>query len=77
MGRAKVPLMRDLVRQRVATLSFWLVNLALPATMLCALLDWALLMQIAAAFLAAGLALAAANILGVVARRVPAQAVAA
>jgi len=73
VGRAKVPLMRDLVRQRAATLTFWLVNLALPATLLCALLDWVVPMQVAAGFLAAGLALAAANILGVVLRRAPAQ----
>lgn len=73
VGRAKVPLMRDLVRQRVATLSFWLINLALPATLLCALLDWVAPMQVAGGFLAAGLALAAANILGVVVRRAPTQ----
>ena len=74
VGRAQVPLMRDLVQQRAAALSFWLVNLALPATLLCALLDWQAPMQIAAGFLAAGLALAAANILGVVIRRAPEQA---
>ena len=30
VGRQKVPLMRDLVHQRWATISFWLVNGALP-----------------------------------------------
>lgn len=73
VGLQRVPLMRDLVRQRVATVSFWLINLALPATVLCALLDWTTPMLIAAAFLGAGLALAAANVFGVLAPRLPAR----
>lgn len=69
VGRERVPLMRDLVRQGVATLSFWLINIALPATILCALLDWSVATQVAAGFLGAGLALAAANVFGVLAPR--------
>lgn len=68
VGRARVPLMRDLIWQRAAILSFWLVNAALPIALLGALLDWQALFQIACAVLAVGLVLAAANILGVVAR---------
>ena len=69
VGRQKVPLMRDLVHQRVAALSFWLLNGALPAAVLCALLDWVVPLQIAAALLGAGLLLAAANVWGVVVPR--------
>ena len=72
VGRERVPLMRDLVHQRVATVSFWVVNVALPATLLCALLGWTLATQLAAAGLGAGLILAAANILGVLAPHAPA-----
>lgn len=77
VGRARVPLMRDLVRQRAATLSFWLINIALPATLLCAALDWPLATRVAAVVLAAGLILAAANIIGIVARRAPVTTAAA
>lgn len=77
VGRTHVPLMRDLVRQRAAMLSFWLINLALPAALVCALLDWTAPFQLAAVALGTGLALAAANIFGVVARRAPAQPAAA
>ena len=66
VGHQKVPLMRDLVHQRVAALSFWLINGALPAAVLCALLDWVAPLRIAAALLGMGLLLAAANVCGVV-----------
>ncbi|HEX8729819.1 MAG TPA: hypothetical protein VF739_14400 [Ktedonobacterales bacterium] len=71
VGRERVPLMRDLVHQRIAALSFWLINLALPATLFCALLDWTLAAQFTAAGLGVGLILAAANILGVLAPHAP------
>ncbi|HEX5441331.1 MAG TPA: hypothetical protein VFW76_10630, partial [Ktedonobacterales bacterium] len=62
VGRQKVPLMRDLVRQRWATISFWLVNGALPLVAATALLGWVAPMWIAAAALGAGMILAAANV---------------
>ena len=69
VGRQKVPLMRDLVHQRWATASFWLLNIALPLVAVCALLGWVIPMQLAAAALGAGLILGAANVVGVVAPR--------
>lgn len=66
VGREKVPLMRDLVRQRWATASFWLLNIALPLVALFAFLGWLAPLQIAAAALGAGLTLAAANVVGIV-----------
>lgn len=69
VGRQKVPLMRDLIHQRTAEVSFWLINAALPAAALCALLDWVVPLQVASALLGAGLLIAAANIWGVVAPR--------
>ncbi len=69
VGRQKVPLMRDLVHQRTAEVSFWLINGALPAAALCALLDWVVPLQVASALLGVGLLLAAANVWGVVAPR--------
>lgn len=73
VGRQKVPLMRDLVRQRWATISFWLVNGALPLVAITALLGWTVPLQVAAAALGGGLILAAANVVGILApRKVPA-----
>jgi hypothetical protein len=66
VGREKVPLMRDLVRQRWATASFWLLNIALPLVALFAFLGWLAPLQIAAAALGAGLILAAANVVGII-----------
>jgi ABC-type multidrug transport system permease subunit len=66
--------MRDLVHQQWATISFWLVNGALPLVALFALLGWVIPLQLAAAALGAGLILAAANIIGIMApRKTPAQ----
>ncbi len=76
VGRQRVPLMRDLVHQRVARISFWLINGALPLAIICALVNWVAAFQLAAGALGVGLALAAANIIGVVARRRPVQPVA-
>lgn len=74
VGRQKVPLMRDLVHQRWATASFWLLNIALPLVAVCALLGWVIPMQLAAAALGAGLILGAANVVGVIVpRKVGAQ----
>jgi hypothetical protein len=53
----------------LATLSFWLINLGLPATLACALLDWPELMRVAASLLGLGLIMAAANIWGITQRR--------
>ena len=66
VGCQKVPLMRDLVRQRWATASFWLVNVGLPLAGLCALFGLTLPLQLACGLLAAGLLLAAANVACVV-----------
>lgn len=66
VGREKVPLMRDLVRQRWATASLWLLNIALPLVALFAFLGWLVPLQIAAVALGAGLILAAANVVGIV-----------
>lgn len=74
VGHQPVPLMRDLVHQRAAHFSFWLINTALPAAILCAFLNWPAPLQLAAAALGVGLALAAANIVGVVAPRSTEQA---
>jgi ABC-type multidrug transport system permease subunit len=66
--------MRDLVHQRWATASFWLLNIALPLVAVCALLGWVIPMQLAAAALGAGLILGAANVVGVIVpRKVGAQ----
>jgi hypothetical protein len=64
VGRQPVPLLRDLVHQRVALASLWLVNLALPATMLAGVLGWGVPLRVAAAVLGMGLALAAGNVAG-------------
>ena len=69
VGRQKVPLMRDLVRQRWATISFWLVNGALPLIALAAMLRWVIPLQLAAVALGLGLILAAANVFGIMAPR--------
>jgi len=54
------------VHQRWATISFWLVNGALPLVAATALLGWVVPMQIAAAALGVGLILAAANVVGII-----------
>lgn len=69
VGRQKVPLMRDLVHQRAAAFSFWLLNGALPVAVVCALLDWVVPLQVALGLLGASLVLVAANVLGVVVPR--------
>ena len=61
--------MRDLVHQRWATASFWLLNGALPVVAVFALLGWVIPLQLAAAALGVGLILGAANVVGVIAPR--------
>lgn len=63
VGKQKVPLMRDLVRQKWAWASWWLLNLGLPGAIGAALLQQVAALQVACVLLAAGLCLAAANIL--------------
>lgn len=74
VGRQKVPLMRDLVRQPLAVISFWLINVGLPLTLLCALAGWVAPLQAGAGLLGVGLLLAAANVFGVVVPRPAGQA---
>jgi hypothetical protein len=66
VGREKVPLMRDLVHERLSWLSWWLINGGLAGVILSALFSWNVLLSITSGLLGAGLVLAAANILGVV-----------
>jgi hypothetical protein len=66
VGRARVPLMRELVHERWAWLSWWLINGGLVGVILSALLAWSILLQITSGLLGAGLVLAAANSVGVV-----------
>ena len=66
VGREKVPLMRDLVHERWAWLSWWLINGGLPGVILSMLFSWSVPLSIASGLLGTGLVLAAANMLGVV-----------
>jgi len=66
VGRQKVPLMRELLHERWAWASWWLINVGLAGVLLAALLAWVLPVQIASGVLGAGLALAAINVIGVV-----------
>lgn len=66
VGRERVPLMRELVHERWAWLSWWLINGGLVGVILSALLAWSILLQITSGLLGAGLVLAAANIARVV-----------
>jgi hypothetical protein len=58
--------MRELVHERWAWLSWWLINGGLPGIILSALFSWSVPLSIASGLLGAGLVLAAANMLGVV-----------
>ena len=68
-GRQPVPLMRDLIHQRAAWLSFVLLNGGVALAMTCAALNWAGAFQVAAAVLGVGLVIAAANIFSALAPR--------
>jgi hypothetical protein len=62
VGRQKVPLMRELIHERWAWLSWWLINIGLLSTLFTILFAWALPAQIASGLLGVGLVLAAINI---------------
>ena len=66
VGRERVPLMRELVHERWAWASFWLINVGLVGAILSAQLMWVWPLQLASGLLGAGLVLAAANVVGVV-----------
>lgn len=63
VGKQKVPLMRDLVHERWAWASWWLLNLSLPVMIGAACAQQVIILQIAGAGLALGLCLFAANLL--------------
>lgn len=63
VGKQKVPLMREMVRQNWAWASWWLLNLGLPGAIGAALFQQTTALQAASVLIAAGLCLAAANIL--------------
>jgi hypothetical protein len=66
VGHQKVPLMRELVHERWAWGSWWLINIGLACALFSALFMWILPLQIASGLLGAGFVLAAINIFGVV-----------
>jgi cbb3-type cytochrome oxidase subunit 1 len=65
-GRQKVPLMREMLHERLAWLSWWAINAGLIATLCAMLLHIVWLAQLTGGVLGLGLALAACNIAGVV-----------
>jgi hypothetical protein len=66
VGRQKVPLMREMVHERWAWASWWLINVGLCGVALSALLAWVWPLRISSGLLGAGLVLAAVNVVGVV-----------
>lgn len=66
VGRQKVPLMRQLLHERRAWASWWLINVGLAGALFSALFAWLVPLQIASGALGAGLILAALNVIGVV-----------
>ena len=58
--------MRELVHERWAWASWWLINIGLAGTLFSVLFAWLLPVQIASGLLEAGLVLAAINVVGVV-----------
>lgn len=66
VGRAHVPLMRELISQRQAVISWWLINSGILGTALSVWGGWILPAQLASGLLGAGLVLAAGNIIAVV-----------
>ncbi len=70
VGKQPVPLMRDLLHERWARASWWLINAGLPVALLCMLAAWDWPLRIACAVIGAGLVLAAANVIGVTRPRV-------
>jgi len=66
VGRKTVPLMRELLHERWAWASWWLINIGLAGVLFAALLAWVIPVQIFSGVLGAGLVLAAINVIGVV-----------
>ena len=65
VGRQKVPLMRDMIHQRWAMVSFCCINGGVAGMSLAAFLSWVLPLQLAGGLLGVGLVLAAINVIGV------------
>lgn len=68
-GRQKVPLMRDLIHERWARASFWLINGGLPLAALALAAGWVWPLRLGGAVLGLGLILGTMNIVGVVVHR--------
>jgi hypothetical protein len=66
VGHQKVPLMRELVHERLAWVCFWLLNGGLVLLLPAVLLSWEGLIRLGAALVGLSLVGAAANVLGVV-----------
>jgi len=66
VGRQKVPLMRDMLSERVAWVSLGCINFGLPVSIFAALLGLVIPFQIGSSLLGAGLLLAAINIVSIV-----------
>ena len=64
LGRQKVPLMRDMIHQRWAEASWWLINLGLPIAVIALGGGWDWPLRVGAGVVGAGLLLAARNIVG-------------
>lgn len=65
VGTQKVPLMRELVQERWAWASWWLLNLSLPVMIGAALTQQVRILQVAGGGLALGLCLVLANLVRV------------
>jgi hypothetical protein len=65
VGYQKVPLMRDLIHENWARVSWWLINGGLVVLLFSLVLGWTLPAQIAGGLLGIGFLLAAINIFGV------------
>ncbi|RAQ96894.1 hypothetical protein [Thermogemmatispora tikiterensis] len=66
VGHQKVPLMRELIHERLAWASFWLLNGGLVLLLPAVFLVWDGLLRLGAVLIGASLVGAAANVLGVV-----------
>lgn len=66
VGHQKVPLMRELVHERWAWISWWLLNISLPGAIFSALFMWTVSLQITGGLLGTALMLTAINVVGVV-----------
>lgn len=66
VGRQKVPLMRELMHEQWAWMSWWLINIGLLGAIFSALFTWIWPLQIASGLLGVGFVLAAVNMGGVV-----------